>query len=679
MANFTPSYSVSNNHLATPYGEYRFHKLFNIQNKGEVNYHYYGDVDVCLDLYGQDWERNIGIFKYTIKVQSYSRTPFSANGVRVSCNDYVIYQTNEVIHFTNDKKLLVEGFVQIPADEGGNFVLEPLYFTTRVGNSTTESSYFPYNNSPYTPDKIKTMQSSPFVLPTGDWRTIIDKRPANASQDEDIFVYKLFYVEETVNSPFQLAIPWIPEDAARLRVFLAEYANVDDAKLRNIVWDSYIDNPRAGETYDVHLAFPLESRLKIYEIIRNQHAANKYPETNVDAALNMALCVAYLNADGEEITVDTRCHLFDIAVETTTPIVKGNVYDINPITTALTGNDTVIVRYASHAYAEIDAQATVANIIETGITNGGETAINVLHHTFTSPQYPTFEFYALDAANLFGYDTVNTPFIEYIVPTAKVSASNITGEGDVNFSVSGNIFVGSFGAQENDIKIYYRYKLKGSETVYCDWVEMPDIQVDAATNKYVVESSLSGLDYTRTYMFQAKIVDKVQERLSVEYEAIARPIFDWSANDFNFNVPVTIMGKSVLTGASDDSAGNTVLWEGESGMYGTDTIQLSQPISQQKTGIILVFDTMNVNGAYTTHFVPKVMLNYYAGRTHVFFMTENAKVGKAYVGAKELYINDTNIKGHPNNQTYCEVNSDYNISQIKHHNTIFRLIAVIGV
>jgi hypothetical protein len=674
MANRITCYPITNNAIATPYNLFRFHKLFNIQPNGEVSYLYYGDVDVCLDLYGQDYDRRIGIFKYTIKVQAFSRFPFSANGIKVSCNGRVIYQTDKTIHFMDNKQLLAEGFIEFPAEEDGSFNFEPLYFTTRIGNSTQEVSYFPYNNSPHTPYKIDLpLRAEPFVLPTGDWRIVTDNRPSNAMQDEDIFIYKRYYVNETVDAPFQLAIPWVPENTTKLKVYIRDgyFKSAPEGSSEFIVWESdYVNNPRAGETYDINLTFPLESRLKIYDVVRRQGYSNRM----VDAAM----CVMFIDESGEE-TIYENIINFSIYVESTTPIVKGDVYDINPITTALTGDDRVIVRYASHAYAEIDAQATVADIVETGITNGGETAYNVKNYTFMSPQYPTFEFYALDAAKLFGYYEVVTPFIEYIVPTAKVSCSNITGEGEVNFSVSGNIFVGSFGAQENDIKVYYRYKLKGSETVYCDWVEMPDIAVDAGTYQYVVESNLSGLDYTRTYIFQAKVVDKVQERLSVEFEAIARPIFDWSANDFNFNVPVKIMGAPVLTGESDLDAGNTVLWEGTLMMTATDRVDLAQPISEQKTGIVLVFEAIGINTAFTTHFVPKVMLNYYNGKTQSFFMTSDAKVGKAYVGAKELYINDTYIKGHANNQTYCEVNSDYSTSQIKHQNTIFNLVAVIGV
>lgn len=696
MANFKPSWTTANHYLASPYGRFRFHKLFNIQNKGEVNYVYYGDVDFCLDLYGQNFERNVGIFKYTIKVQSYSRSPFSANGLTFTCNGHVVYSTSATVHFTNDKKLLVEGFCEIPAEADGSFVLEPLYLTTKVGTSTEAVSYYPFNNSPYTTDDIMFMQQFPFVLPTNDWRTIVDVRPGNAGDttggDNDT-MYDVFYVDETVNAPFQVAIPWLPEGTKQLRAYIVDgYSYKYGVSTENgtqenkiQVWESYIDNPRAGETYDVPLAFDLDARIKIYEVIRNQHAdldARGTWELKQDAMLNAGLSFEAILESGEKRDFGIA-HFFPIAVETTIPLLDCDVYDTNPRTVELTGSDRIIVRYASAARAEMNVTPTVGSIVETGITNGAETALNVTHHVFYNPQYALFEFYALDDRNIFGYDKIVTPFVEYVTPTARVKTSNITGEGEVNISVSGNYFANNFGVHDNTIQVLYRYKMKYDEE-YSEWIELSDVEVDSATNTFTVSTSLDGLDYTRSYLFQAQVIDKIQNVFSKEYEAIARPIFDWSANDFNFNVPVSIMGKPVITGSGEDDddtgGGGTVLWEGKSSLGQGEVLQLSAPISKQPNGIILVFEAISYDGCLTTEYVPKVLVNMYGGyKPFVFTMVEDSQVGKAYVGAKQITIGDTTLTGDAKNNTYCEVNSDYNISQIKHHNTFFQLVAVIGV
>ena len=52
-------------------------------------------------------------------------------------------------------------------------------------------------------------------------------------------------------------------------------------------------------------------------------------------------------------------------------------------------------------------------------------------------------------------------------------------------------------------------------------------------------------DYKAKYTFQAKAIDKLITKESVERTVKAVPVFDWGEEDFNFNVPVTIQGKDV--------------------------------------------------------------------------------------------------------------------------------------
>lgn len=115
------------------------------------------------------------------------------------------------------------------------------------------------------------------------------------------------------------------------------------------------------------------------------------------------------------------------------------------------------------------------------------------------------------------------------------------------------------------------------------------------------------------------------------------------------NLQSTLDGKA----ASNHSHGNAVLWSGGSYMNGTQTATLSQKISDQDHGIVIVFSGYDItnkvalNNSWTTHFIPKEMIQYNNGGGQTFHMSINAAMSE--FGAKYLYIYDDKITGHVSN------------------------------
>lgn len=96
-----------------------------------------------------------------------------------------------------------------------------------------------------------------------------------------------------------------------------------------------------------------------------------------------------------------------------------------------------------------------------------------------------------------------------------------------------------------------------------------------------------------------------------------------------------------------------ILWGADlsSGMYMTEghTINLSEPVSEQRHGIVLVFScyngTSDTNYNWQSFFVPKYLIG---GVTSGHMFTLNR--GKfTYIGTKYLYLKDTSITGHADN------------------------------
>ena len=120
-----------------------------------------------------------------------------------------------------------------------------------------------------------------------------------------------------------------------------------------------------------------------------------------------------------------------------------------------------------------------------------------------------------------------------------------------------------------------------------------------------------------------------------------------------------------------------ILWGSDmtSGWYmtATQTATLSESISSQSHGIILVFSyytgTSDTNYSWQSFFVPKALIPL-TTKEHVFALTG---FKYSYTGTKYLYISDTKIDGHSDNKAAGTANG------VTYDNSKFVLRYVIGV
>lgn len=120
--------------------------------------------------------------------------------------------------------------------------------------------------------------------------------------------------------------------------------------------------------------------------------------------------------------------------------------------------------------------------------------------------------------------------------------------------------------------------------------------------------------------------------------------------------------------------GGPILWSGAYYMNGNQTVNLSENVSAQPNGIVLVFSTY-ANGAavdanFIEFFVPKNIVAQKPGGGHSFMM---AKSLFDAIATKYLYINDGSIAGHADNTATGSANG------ITYANNAYVLRYVIGV
>ena len=112
---------------------------------------------------------------------------------------------------------------------------------------------------------------------------------------------------------------------------------------------------------------------------------------------------------------------------------------------------------------------------------------------------------------------------------------------------------------------------------------------------------------------------------------------------FDFNGTLYANGKEMF--------GNRVLWSGDNVMAANTTIDLSGKVSEQNSGIVLVWspyiDGSAKNYGYTMHFVPKYMISFGTSPSFDFAMFRAGNFSHAC--SKYLYIHDQNISGYSTN------------------------------
>lgn len=244
------------------------------------------------------------------------------------------------------------------------------------------------------------------------------------------------------------------------------------------------------------------------------------------------------------------------------PTATYSIYDSNSTTVALTGDNTKFVRYFSTLNASVswtcyNGATLASSSIKYNINKVANNVSQITNITNISDTKVTFT--AVDSRNLTNTITATPTLIPYVKLTCSFNPS-MTMNGKVSFTAAGNYFNSSFGSQSNSLTVQYRYKKTGGT-----WGSWINLTPSYSGNTFSASTSLTLTDfqYRDTFVFQVRATDKLMAVTTPEYTTNASPVFDWSSNDFNFNVPVSVKGKklyveTILYENSDTSEMKTI-------------------------------------------------------------------------------------------------------------------------
>lgn len=343
------------------------------------------------------------------------------------------------------------------------------------------------------------------------------------------------------------------------------------------------------------------------------------------------------------------------------PTLNPTIKDVNSVSIGITGNDQIMVRNLSNA--QINSGASVKNsaTIKTIKIACGSKYLTTASGTINAVEDSVFTFTLVDSRGLMVEKEITMSSIDYLGATCNFEGEQPNINGEFSFSISGNFYNGKFAGKQNTLAVAYRYKKENGS--YGNWITViPELGDDY----YFVSVDLTGLDIKSGYYFQAKATDIVMTATSREKYVKYEPVFDWGKNDFAVNVPLYIQGRRY-----DE---NRILWQGGMYMNADHVANLSEPISEQPNGIVLVFSLYDggaLDNSFNTFFVSKKQVELFPDCGHTFIMGINA--GFSSIGAKYLYFTDTEVKGHAGNVSTGE-NSGITF---KNNNYVLRM--VIGV
>lgn len=237
-----------------------------------------------------------------------------------------------------------------------------------------------------------------------------------------------------------------------------------------------------------------------------------------------------------------------LTIVNATPTLSATAEDVNAETVTLTGNKNTLVKYKSNVQVSMTAEALKEATIKSYAIACGDKSIAASSGTLTAVENATITCKVTDSRGNTATETLIKTMIPYIPLSCVFTPSQPSAEGDMSFTVSGTCYSGSFGSKSNAITVQYRYK--ADDGGYGDWTTISNVTF--ADGKYAAKGSVTGLDYTKTYKFQARIVDSLDTKETSEYGISINPIFYWGKDRFNFGVNVMIGDK---TGYKDGKTG----------------------------------------------------------------------------------------------------------------------------
>lgn len=224
------------------------------------------------------------------------------------------------------------------------------------------------------------------------------------------------------------------------------------------------------------------------------------------------------------------------------PTITASVVTTDALSSQLSGNTSTIINGVSNVKVTMSATPTQGSSIvnQYFYYQRNYYPMNIQNTISLTGGYDgVFDFGAIDTRSRKKTSRITLTAIDYRTPTIAIDDVSISTSGVATINITGTWFNGSFGATANTLTVQYRYKSSSSSS-WGSWTTISNVTKNS-DGTYSATATKSDLSYTDTYNFEARVTDKINTVSSKEYTGKSLPVFDWSKDDFNFNVPVSVL------------------------------------------------------------------------------------------------------------------------------------------
>lgn len=349
----------------------------------------------------------------------------------------------------------------------------------------------------------------------------------------------------TPSGSFTYTLPTIP----RASSITATNANIESATTITI--------NRASSSFTHTLQYKIGTQTSYTNIV-SKTTATSYKWTIPTAAYD------YVSSTGKTVSISINCITYNgstkigEAAKTITatcssskcaPTLSPTVVDAGKISTVLTGDVNKVIKYYNNISYKIGATAKNGATIKSQKITCGNKSATAASGNISYAESNKFTITATDSRGFSSSTTITKTLVDYVKITCALTAeaklaTDSSGNSTTTLTVkaSGKWFNGSFGAVTNALTVQYRYKTNNGS--YGSWTAMT---VTKSGNTYTATKSITGLDYQSTYTVEVRAYDSIHDNGASDNFGLAqpaaktvsaKPVFDWSKSDFNFNVPV---------------------------------------------------------------------------------------------------------------------------------------------
>ena len=289
-----------------------------------------------------------------------------------------------------------------------------------------------------------------------------------------------------------------------------------------------------------------------------------YAATNATSKLTVTFYVTTVIGDNTYwSTLDRTATIKDSPPE----LSEAKVVDTGTISVPITGDNNVIISGINYMDCSIKVTPKKGATIKSATVkcNGKVADLTLDGGKYVGGldrvDHNSFIFTVTDSRGLVSTTTVNkSEFIQYFKPSINSTVfMTLDGDDDSKASATitskGNCYVGALGKTTNNPTVWYQYQeLNGNEWgSWSGWYNHVVTSDELIGNSYTAIINVDGLSSEKTYRFNTCITDAVHKDSSNNtiyspmYIVNTVPVFDYDADDFAFNVPVTIQGKTAVT------------------------------------------------------------------------------------------------------------------------------------